>query len=495
MKTNSLTKEYLAMTRLLTCVMAALVGVGLSVPAADAAAKKDKGWVQLFNGKDLTGWKAHPKNPGKWRVENGVIVSDGDKVSHLFSERDDYENFHYRIEAKISDKGNSGQYFRAQFGPGYPKGYEAQINSTFPPDPQRTGSLYNFAKITEKLVEPDTWFTQEVIAKGNHIQILVNGKKVVDYTDDKNTHTKGHFALQQHSAYKGKDGKVVDTVLHVKKIEVKELPASTGKKEEATKAETKKEDTAVDTKKPDAKKDPAAKDLAKLAGKWKYVKVEAPDAIMKAIAASSTVEVRGDKLIQTITLPDKKTEVATARLVLDPTKKPKTLDYIPLDGPGKDLVHPSIYELTGNTWKIHGSMPGDDRPTDFNYKKSSNRVLFTLVRDDGKVAKKPDDTKTDTAKAKMHTMDDYWALSDKAFKDGKSIVVLVNVQRPDLEKALGDCVVLRLDTFPGAMKSAIVVGIPNPRWLTRLDFPGNVSAEAVRRALPAEKLKMPVKNK
>ena len=110
--------------------------------------------------------------------------------SHLFSERDDYENFHYRIEAKINDKGNSGQYFRTQFGPGYPKGYEAQINSTLR-DPQKTGSLYNFAKITEMLVPPDTWFTQEVIANGNHILILVNGKKVVDFKDEKNTYTQG----------------------------------------------------------------------------------------------------------------------------------------------------------------------------------------------------------------------------------------------------------------------------------------------------------------
>src|SRR5205807_8719648 len=138
-----------------------------------------KGWVQLFNGKDLTGWQSHPKNPGKWRVEDGVIVSDGLDVSHLFSKRDDYENFHYRIEAKISNKGNSGQYFRAKFAPGYPPGYEAQINSnSF--DPVRTGSLYPaFAKkklskeerekiiVTKALVPPDTWSTQQVLVNDN----------------------------------------------------------------------------------------------------------------------------------------------------------------------------------------------------------------------------------------------------------------------------------------------------------------------------------------
>jgi hypothetical protein len=189
------------------------------------SAGDDKGWVQLFNGKDKSGWKVHPDEPGDWSVKDGVLIGKGANRSHIYSERGDYQNFHYRIEAKISDKGNSGQYFRTEFPEkaSYPKGYEAQINSTFP-DPQKTGSLYGFVKITDMLVPPDTWFTQEVIAHGNHIIILVNGKKVVDYVDEKNTYTKGHFALQQHSPSKGGP----DSVIMVKKIEVKELPA--GKK-------------------------------------------------------------------------------------------------------------------------------------------------------------------------------------------------------------------------------------------------------------------------
>src|SRR5262245_13995534 len=200
-------------------VVAASATALIELPAG-AGGKNDTGWVQLFNGKNLDGWKTHPKNPGKWRVEEGILVSSGKETSHLFSERDDYENFHYRIEAKIGDKGNSGQYFRTKFAPGYPPGYEAQINSTFP-DPQKTGSLYNFVLIRKMLVPPDTWFTQEVIARGNHIIILVNNVKTVDYVDFDNTHTRGHFALQQHGP--AKDGP--ESVLHVKKIEVKELPS------------------------------------------------------------------------------------------------------------------------------------------------------------------------------------------------------------------------------------------------------------------------------
>jgi hypothetical protein len=205
--------------------VAVLSALTLSVLAAGpfsamADDKNEKGWVQLFNGKDLTGWKAYPNEKGIWEVKDGILIGHGDGPSHLFSDRGDYENFHFRIEAKISDKGNSGQYFRTQYGPSYPKGYEAQINSTHS-DPQKTGSLYAKATVREMLVPPDTWFTQEVIADGNHIIIKVNGKKVVDYVDKDNTYTKGHFAIQQHPPARGSK----ESIVMVKKIEVKELPS------------------------------------------------------------------------------------------------------------------------------------------------------------------------------------------------------------------------------------------------------------------------------
>src|SRR5262249_62142401 len=91
---------------------------------------------------------------------------------------------------------NSGQYFRVAFEKSFPRGYEAQINST--QADMKTGSLYRLAPITEMLVKPDEWFTQEVIARGNHIIILVNGKQVVDYVDQQNNYTRGHLALQHN---------------------------------------------------------------------------------------------------------------------------------------------------------------------------------------------------------------------------------------------------------------------------------------------------------
>jgi hypothetical protein len=227
--------------------------VGFELPAAADDKNDDQGWVQLFNGKDLTGWKLYPNpNPkeikqvikkekdGKllayygrlangdeeplWRVEDGILIGSGPH-SHLFSERGDYQNFRFRVVAMINDHGNSGQYFRTAFGPGFPKGYEAQINATHS-DPIRTGSLYpstrglsNHRKeITVMNVaphKPDEWFTQDVIAQGNHIIIKVNGKTTVDWRDPDNTYKKGHFALQGHN---------LGTVVKFKKVEVKELP-------------------------------------------------------------------------------------------------------------------------------------------------------------------------------------------------------------------------------------------------------------------------------
>ena len=157
-----------------------------------------------------------------WQVTDGLLIGSG-PASHLFSEKGDYDNFHYRIEAKINDKGNSGQYFRTKFGPNFPAGYEAQINATHG-DQIRTGSLYpSFGKLSDddrkKILvmkdaphKADEFFVQEVVADGNHIQIFVNGKKTVDFEDAKNTFTKGHFALQGHDP---------GSVMTFKKVEYK----------------------------------------------------------------------------------------------------------------------------------------------------------------------------------------------------------------------------------------------------------------------------------
>jgi len=236
--------------------VALLIGLAPTGQAEDK--KSEDGWVPLFNGKDFTGWKM-PNPPsgqfkamkeqkndegkviafigilkdnkdgtaGKevtlWQIKDGMIVGGG-PASHIFTEVE-AEDFRYRVEAKINDKGNSGQYFRTKFGPGFPQGYESQINATHG-DQIRTGSLYpSFGKLSEEdkkkiLVlkdaphKPDEFFVQEVVAEGGHIQIFVNGKQTIDFTQEKPTYTKGHFALQGHDP---------GSVMTFKKVEYKPL--------------------------------------------------------------------------------------------------------------------------------------------------------------------------------------------------------------------------------------------------------------------------------
>jgi hypothetical protein len=204
---------------LLTCTSWASMTVG------DDKKSSNEGFVQLFNGKDLTGWKTHPDDNAKWEVKDGILQGSG-PPGHLFSERGDYANFIFRMEAKINDGGNSGQFFRTKFAKAFPAGYEAQINANHT-DKIRTGSLYpsfnrNLTKeqqakflVYEAAHKPDEWFTQEVIADGNQIVIKVNGKVTVEYIDTNNTFKTGHFAIQQHDP---------KSRVSVRKIEVKELP-------------------------------------------------------------------------------------------------------------------------------------------------------------------------------------------------------------------------------------------------------------------------------
>jgi hypothetical protein len=187
--------------------------------------------TRLFNGQDLAGWtvvkgkgkgkKMKAKHDG-WAVRGGAIVSSG-PPSYLFSERDNFKNFHVRAEVKVNDRGNSGLFLRAQFGAGVPPGYEVQINATHR-DAHKTGSLlpvgWNWKNIKGILVlnsphKPNQWFTLEAICAGPTFTTVVNGRKMAEWTDPQHRHKQGHFALQQLT---------FDTEVQFRKIDVEELP-------------------------------------------------------------------------------------------------------------------------------------------------------------------------------------------------------------------------------------------------------------------------------
>ena len=191
-------------------VFALMLGL-MVVPAVRAAEPTADGWIQMFDGKTLDGWKAS-QSPESWKVEDGTIVGSG-AVSHLFYMEREFTDCEFKADINLAAGSNSGMYFRTAFGPGFPKGYEAQVNNSHR-DPKRTGSLYNFVNVGEQLIADDTWWTQHITVRGNHIVIKVNDKVVVDFTDDKNTYTKGYLAFQQHDP---------KSVVRLKNIYVKPL--------------------------------------------------------------------------------------------------------------------------------------------------------------------------------------------------------------------------------------------------------------------------------
>ena len=129
-------------------LMALLVAPFVAVNAEQAKGKKkgEKGFISLFDGKSLNGWKVNTENPKSMTVKDGNIVIDGPR-SHLFYAGDvadaNFKNFVFRAQVKTFPKANSGIYFHTKYqDAGWPDaGFEAQVNNTHG-DPKKTGGLY-----------------------------------------------------------------------------------------------------------------------------------------------------------------------------------------------------------------------------------------------------------------------------------------------------------------------------------------------------------------
>jgi hypothetical protein len=161
------------------------------------------GWIPLFDGRSLDGWRAS-EHPGTFRVEDGAIVVHGPRA-HLFYEgpvmEHRFTDFELRAEVLTRPRANSGIFIHTAFQPSdWPeRGYEVQVNNSHS-DWRRTGSLYAVRDIREPLPD-DRWFPMHIIVRGRRVRVLVDGREVVDYTEPAGVPTRlagGTIALQGH---------------------------------------------------------------------------------------------------------------------------------------------------------------------------------------------------------------------------------------------------------------------------------------------------------
>jgi hypothetical protein len=158
-------------------------------PNALTAAEQSAGWKLLFDGKSLDGWKAS-ENQGSFTVADGTLVVFG-KKSHLFYVgpvgNHDFKNFELQMDIMTFPKANSGVYIHTEYQEtGWPnKGYEIQVNNTHT-DVKKGAGLYGIKDNLEAPAKDEEWYTMKIKVEGQRIQTWVNGRQIVDYTEEPN---------------------------------------------------------------------------------------------------------------------------------------------------------------------------------------------------------------------------------------------------------------------------------------------------------------------
>ena len=244
------------LVRRLGCGLVAGLAVLAINPLAAQTTPSEEGFVSLFDGKTLDGWKVGD-NATLFHVEDGMIVmncpSDNHNPAHLFYDGEinghNFKNFDLRVDVMTYPGANSGIYFHTEFqNAGFPKkGMECQVDNSHS-DWRRTGSLYGLFNLTwgpetpgadnkqtvvylaNPPVKDEVWYTQEIICRNGVVTVKFNGQPMFTYQipDADSVHRlssgatwlpQGTFALQGHPPMPGHISKV-----GFRNIRVKVLP-------------------------------------------------------------------------------------------------------------------------------------------------------------------------------------------------------------------------------------------------------------------------------
>lgn len=223
------------MTRRSLCATVAGASLAQRSQAQDAP-----GWVNLLNGRDLTGWIDVNTSPETWKVRDGLLICTGHPIGVMRSARQ-YENFLLHVEWRhMEEGGNSGIFAWSAARPGanrLPDGVEIQMlelgwpklhirDGVEPPIAYVHGELFGVGGVE---IVPDNprgprsksienrckgkgeWNYYDVVAVDGTIKLSVNGKFVNGIA--KSSQKKGYLCLESEGAE-----------IHFRNLRILELP-------------------------------------------------------------------------------------------------------------------------------------------------------------------------------------------------------------------------------------------------------------------------------
>lgn len=175
------------MTRVWCCCLLFILAFCASVaaedkPAADnqlSAEEIQAGWVKLFDGESLYGWKANSNID--WKVQDGVLDASTGDVGLLLTTTE-FSDYELRCDFWMAKGGNSGIFLQTPFSPKDPTVdcYELNICDMRPKF--GTGSLVGLVEPTKAVKGEEAWKTFHVTVRGAHLQVKLDGESIVDYT-------------------------------------------------------------------------------------------------------------------------------------------------------------------------------------------------------------------------------------------------------------------------------------------------------------------------
>ena len=172
-----------------------LIALALLSPLAAAepntltAAEKSAGWMLLFDGKSLDGWRGYKTEAvgSGWKAQDGALTLTAAKAGDVMTKRE-FADFELSFEWKISEGGNSGVIYRVGLGEtaSHRTGPEYQVLDNEKAKDNKlgnhlAGSLYDMGTAAPRdLTKPaGQWNESKLIVRGWKVEHWLNGKKVV----------------------------------------------------------------------------------------------------------------------------------------------------------------------------------------------------------------------------------------------------------------------------------------------------------------------------